>query len=93
MRENMDRSFGLMFSQRVLLKLTAKGLARQTAYELVQKQCHARVAGAHRLPRPPGRRPRGDGPPQAEAELDECFDPSWHLRNVDAIFRRLDLGP
>ena len=27
-----------------------------------------------------------------EAELHACFDPSWHLRNVDAIFRRLDLA-
>src|SRR5499426_1389312 len=37
MRENMDRSFGLMFSQRVLLKLAETGLARQVAYELVQR--------------------------------------------------------
>ncbi len=37
MKENMERSFGLMFSQRVLLKLTDKGLARQVAYEMVQR--------------------------------------------------------
>ena len=37
MKENMERSFGLLFSQRVLLKLTDKGLARQKAYEMVQR--------------------------------------------------------
>src|SRR5439155_15643119 len=37
MKENMDRSFGLMFSQRVLLKLAEKGLPRQAAYDIVQR--------------------------------------------------------
>src|SRR3989442_101179 len=37
MKENMERSYGLMFSQRVLLKLADKGLPRQQAYEIVQK--------------------------------------------------------
>jgi len=27
----------------------------------------------------------------APADLKECFDPSWYLRNVDAIFRRAGL--
>ena len=33
----MDRSYGLMYSQRVLLRLTETGLARQVAYEMVQR--------------------------------------------------------
>src|SRR3990170_4966863 len=37
MRENLDRSYGLIYSQRVLLALTDAGLARQAAYELVQR--------------------------------------------------------
>ena len=28
----------------------------------------------------------------SESELDACFDPSWHLRNVDAIFHRVGLA-
>ena len=48
MRENMDRSFGLMFSQRVLLALTAKGLPRQEAYEMVQSTPCARGGSARR---------------------------------------------
>jgi adenylosuccinate lyase len=91
MRENIDRSFGLMFSQRVLLALTAKGLPRQAAYEMVQK--HAMRAWRERTPF----RDLLAGDPDVMghltgAELDACFDPSWHLRNVDAIFRRLDLA-
>jgi adenylosuccinate lyase len=91
MRENMDRSFGLMFSQRVLLALAAKGLPRQAAYELVQK--HAMRAWRERGPF----RDLLAGDPDVmrhltEPELQACFDPSWHLRNVDAIFRRLDLA-
>jgi len=90
MRENMERSFGLMFSQRVLLALAAKGLPRQAAYELVQK--HAMRAWRERCPF----RDLLAGDPDVmrhltEPELHACFDPSWHLRNVDAIFRRLDL--
>lgn len=37
MRENMERSFGLYFSQRVLTALIAAGLPRQQAYEAVQR--------------------------------------------------------
>ena len=37
MKENLERSYGLMFSQRVLLKLTDTGLPRQRAYEIVQR--------------------------------------------------------
>jgi len=91
MRENMDRSFGLMFSQRVLLKLTDKGLARQAAYELVQRSAMRawqerqgfqgllaadREVMAHLTP----------------PELAECFDAAWYVRNVDAIYRRAGLA-
>ena len=66
MKENMERSFGLLFSQRVLLKLTDKGLAAPEGLRDGPAQCHDRVAGAHRLPRSPGRRPRRHGPAQPD---------------------------
>src|SRR5262249_15223229 len=82
MRENMDRSFGLMFSERVLLKLADKGLPRQAAYELVQRNAmrawRERTGFRDLL----ARDPEVTGKLSA-AELDECFDPAWHLRNVD----------
>jgi adenylosuccinate lyase len=90
MKENMARSFGLMFSQRVLLRLADKGLARQAAYEMVQRNAmrawRERTAFRDLL--------AADLEVMAKltpAELDECFDPSWYLRNVDTIYRRAGL--
>ena len=90
MRENMDRSFGLLFSQRVLLKLTDKGLARQKAYELVQR--NAMTAWRERT----AFRDLLAADPEVMAqlgrqELDACFDAAWYLRNIDAIYRRVGL--
>ena len=91
MRENMDRSFGLMFSQRVLLKLADKGMARQAAYELVQRNAmrawRERTAFRDLLAADPEVTAK-----LSSAELDACFDPAWYLRNVDAIYRRLGLA-
>ena len=90
MRENMERSFGLMYSQRVLLRLTETGLPRQRAYELVQR--NAMRAWSERTPF----RELLAADPEVTARLPaaalaECFDPTWYLRNVDAIYRRLHL--
>jgi adenylosuccinate lyase len=91
MRENMGRSFGLMFSQRVLLRLAEKGLPRQAAYELVQKNAmrawRERTAFADLLAADPAITAR-----LTPDELRSCFDPAWYLRNVDAVFRRAGLG-
>ena len=90
MKENMDRSFGLMFSQRVLLKLAEKGLPRQAAYEMVQRNAmqawRERTAFRDLLAADPDitRHLTSD-------DLDACFDASWYLRNVDAVFRRAGL--
>ncbi len=90
MRENLDRSLGLMFSQRVLLKLTERGLARQPAYEIVQRNAmrawRERVPFRDLLAADPEVASRLD-----PAELDRCFDPAWYVRHVDAIFRRAGL--
>ena len=90
MKENMERSYGLMFSQRVLLKLADKGLPRQQAYEIVQGNAmrawrertdfHALLAAD---PQVTAR--------LAPTDLAACFEPAWYLRNVDAIYRRAGL--
>src|SRR3989304_5023105 len=90
MKENMERSYGLMFSQRVLLKLADKGLPRQQAYEIVQRSAmrawrertdfHALLAAD---PQVTAR--------LAPTDLAACFEPAWYLRNVDAIYRRAGL--
>ncbi len=90
MKENMARSFGLMFSQRVLLALGEKGLPRQQAYELVQRNAmkawRERAAFRDFLAADPDVAAR-----LTPGELDSCFDPAWYLRNVDAIYRRAGL--
>jgi adenylosuccinate lyase len=90
MKENMELSYGLMFSQRVLLQLADKGLPRQQAHEIVQRNAmrawrertdfHALLAAD---PEVTAR--------LAPAELTACFEPAWYLRNVDAIYRRAGL--
>ena len=90
MAENLDLSQGNIYSQRVLLKLTESGLARQVAYELVQR--HAMRAWKERRPllellaADPAVTVRL-GP----ADLKACFDPAWYVRNVEAVFRRAGL--
>ena len=91
MRENIERSFGLMFSQRVLLRLAETGLPRQQAYEIVQRD--AMRAWRERTPF----RALLAADPEvtsrlSEADLDACFDPRWYLRNVDAIYTRAGLS-
>jgi len=91
MAENLEASHGNIYSQRVLLKLTESGLARQVAYELVQR--HAMRAWKERRPllellaADPAVTERL--PP---AELKACFDPTWYVRHVDTIFRRAGLA-
>ncbi|MCX8100847.1 MAG: adenylosuccinate lyase [Geminicoccaceae bacterium] len=91
MRRNLEATGGLYNSQRVLLALTQKGLGRQEAYELVQRNAmrafHERRPFLELLladPEVVGR--------LGERELRELFDLGWHLRHVPAIFERT-LGP
>ena len=90
MAENLELSHGLVYSQRVMLRLAERGLARQVAYEIVQG--HAMRAWRERrsffelLAADPAVTER-----LAPEELKGRFDPAWYLRNVDAVFRRVGL--
>jgi adenylosuccinate lyase len=90
MRENLDRSYGLVYSQRVLLALTDAGLPRQAAYEMVQRDAmrawRERRSFLECLQEDDGVTARLS----AEA-LKGCFDPAWYLRHVDTVYRRLGL--
>jgi adenylosuccinate lyase len=91
MRENIERSFGLMYSQRVLLRLTGAGLARQAAYEIVQRNAMRAWTDRRSFQALLAADPGVTAHLGADA-LAECFDPAWYLRNVDAIYRRLNLS-
>src|SRR5881296_1063244 len=90
MRENLELSHGLVYSQRVLLKLTDAGLARQVAYEIVQRNAMRAWRERRSFLELLTAEPEVSGRLTAD-ELKACFDPAWYLRHVDAIFKRIGL--
>jgi adenylosuccinate lyase len=90
MRRNLDVTNGLVFSQRVLTALIEKGLGRQEAYRMVQRNamvCWKEKAGFLRLLG----NDRDVTNVLSEDELAPLFDYSYYTRHVDEIFARLGL--
>ena len=91
MKRNMGRTFGLIYSQRVLLALIDKGLVREEAYDTVQPltakawdeqiQFRELVDADEKITSY-----------LSKEEIDDCFDYHYHLKNVDMIFERLGLN-
>ena len=90
MLANMERTFGLYNSQRLLIKMIDAGMNRESAYDAVQplamqaweeRRSFRQIVSASaeitsRL---------------SEEAIDDAFDPSYHLKNVDHIFDRVGL--
>ena len=88
MRANLDRTRGLVYSQRVLLALTTGGLSREEAYGIVQR--HAMAAWKEE----PDLKARLLADPAVaallpRAKVEACFDPSYFVRHVNQIFDRV----
>ncbi len=88
MQKNIERLGGLVHSQRVMIALTQKGVAREDAYAIVQRNAMRVWQG------------EGDflafltadkdvRKHMSEAELKENFDLGYHLAHVDTIFKRV----
>jgi len=92
MRENIDRSHGLIFSQRVLLALTERGLPRQRAYEIVQRNAMRAWRERRSFQEILAADPEVTAA-LSPVELGQCFDAGWYLRNIDAVYKRLGLVP
>jgi len=90
MRENMEMSYGLVFSQRVLLALVDKGMNRQEAYKIVQSNAMRSWEG-----RVPYLDLLCDDPAVtahiSRDELAALFDYRVYTKHVDESFRRLGL--
>jgi len=88
MARNLDRLGGLVHSQRVLLALTQKGMARETAYASVQANAMKVWRGEGTflefLKADPAVRPLLN-----DSELADLFAPEWHFKHVDVIFARV----
>ncbi|MBV8304850.1 MAG: adenylosuccinate lyase [Acidimicrobiia bacterium] len=87
MLENLDRSYGLVFSQPVLLALVDAGLARHDAYRIVQEA--ARTAWEERRPLREVLE-QDDRVPVPAAALDEAFSLDHALGNVGLVFEALE---
>lgn len=90
MVRNMDRTFGLIYSQRVLLGLIDKGLKREEAYDTVQplamKSWEEQVPFRSLVEKDPLIKKILNS-----EEIANCFDYNYHLSQVDTIFTRLGL--
>jgi adenylosuccinate lyase len=90
MLENLDRTQGLVFSQKLLLALIDAGMSRDAAYRFVQR--HSMTAWHERRPL----RQLVEGDPEVAkrldaGRLDEVFDVRSYLEHVDESFRRIGL--
>jgi len=90
MKRNMERTFGLIYSQRVLLSLINKGLKREEAYDRVQRLA-MRAWEEQRPFKPLVEADEVISQTLSQEEIEDCFDYTYHLSQVDTIFRRLGL--
>ncbi|GKU84522.1 adenylosuccinate lyase [Niallia sp. NCCP-28] len=90
MKRNMDRTLGLIYSQRVLLALIDKGLTREEAYDTVQPR--AMESWEKQVPfRQLVDADEVISSKLTKEEIDDCFDYHFHIKHVDTIFTRLGL--
>jgi adenylosuccinate lyase len=90
MKRNMDRTLGLIYSQRVLLALIDSGMTREQAYDIVQPK--AMEAWEKQVPFRSLVEADGTITDRLSSELiEDCFDYNYHLKGVDTIFERLGL--
>jgi adenylosuccinate lyase len=90
MKKNLELTKGLVFSQRVMLALINKGLSRQKAYELVQKNAMKAWTGKSTFLTLLKRDTEVIGV-VGPKELDAIFDYQYYLGHVNEIFNRLGL--
>lgn len=91
MKRNMERTFGLIYSQRILLALIDKGLSREEAYDTVQPLT-ARAWDEQTQFRPLVEASEKITSYLSASEIEDCFDYNYHIQNVDLIFDRLGLN-
>ena len=89
MKENMNKTYGLIYSQRLLLKLINTGMSREKAYDMVQKLT-AKSWNEHvQFRELVDQSEIADILPKAE--IDDAFDYSYHLRHLDEIYRQVGI--
>ena len=90
MKRNMQRTYGVPFSGRVMTKLIDKGFSREQAYDTVQPRAMQAWEEQRRSVTLSSLHQRLLRTVSAD-EIEDCFNPTWHLKHVDTIFKRLEL--
>ncbi|MFI3173886.1 MAG: adenylosuccinate lyase [Bacillota bacterium] len=90
MLANIDKTFGVIYSQRFMLKMIEKGSSREKAYDIVQpnamKAWEEKISFRELMES--NRDVTGMLSPD---EIEDCFDPRHHIKNVDEIFKRVGI--
>ncbi len=90
MLENINKTYGVIFSQRFMLKLIEKGFSREEAYDTVQP--NAIKSWEEKIPfkalMEANDKVRST---LSQEEIEDCFLLKHHLKNVDIIFKRVGL--
>ncbi len=100
MMKNLNLTGGLVFSQRVLLELPARGVSRESAYKIVQK--NAMKVWEDLQSGRPALNEKGESlflqnllndkdlsDKLSENEIKECFNYDYYTKNIDLIFKRV----
>ncbi|MDN6291752.1 MAG: adenylosuccinate lyase [Tetragenococcus halophilus] len=90
MKKNMGATYGLIYSQHVLLKLIDHGMTREEAYDLIQPKT-AQAWDEQTDFRSLLEKDADITSVLSKEDLDDAFDYRYHLKNVDEIFKRVGL--
>ena len=91
MKRNMLSTYGVPFSGRVMTKLIDKGFSREQAYDTVQPRAMQAWEEQRQFKDIIAATP-AITEALSEEEIEDCFNPTWHLKHVKTIFERLGLN-
>jgi adenylosuccinate lyase len=91
MKANFEKSFNLVYSQRVMLSLIKKGVSREESYKMVQKEA-LNCWSTKRDFKEAILNTSQIRDYLSEEDIDTIFTPDYYLQNVDKIYKRFDLG-
>jgi len=91
MLKNLNIYGGVIFSLKVLLLLVEKGLSREKAYSLVQKNAHQAWNTQNGNFKQNIERDNEIMDLIDQSDLEECFNPSIHLNNLSVIWEKLGI--
>lgn len=90
MRKNLEKTKGLIFSQKVMLSLIEKGMSREDAYKLVQSKA-MRAWEEEKDFRMLLTKDKRIAKILSEEEIDNCLEPKLYFKNLERVFKRVGI--